>query len=260
VTHGSSAKVLAGGQSLVPMLRMRLASPDHLVDLTAAADPVGLRVTDAGVTAGFGVRLHDLEADPSVGRVCPLLTQTLPYIAHRSIRSRGTVAGNIAHADPASELPAVLRVLNGSVTVSGPDGERTIAAGDFFAGYFETALGPAEVVTAVHFPAVPPGHGTAFVETSRRHGDYALCGVAALAGPGMTRVGLLGVDVRPRAFDLADANGRLDAAIADAVTTLDPTDDIHATAAFRRHLAGVLTRRAVGAARERAGTSDLEAQ
>jgi carbon-monoxide dehydrogenase medium subunit len=204
--------------------------------------------------------LHELQVGAGVARVCPLLTQTLPYVAHRSIRSRGTVAGNIAHADPASELPAVLRVLEGSVTARGPGGERTIAAEDFFVGYFETALGPAEVVTAVHFPAVPAGHGTAFIETSRRHGDYALCGAAALAGPATTRVGLLGVDVRPRAFDVAGANGWLDAAIADAVATLDPTDDIHATAAFRRHLAGVLAHRAVGAARERAGTLEMEAQ
>jgi carbon-monoxide dehydrogenase medium subunit len=231
------------------MLRMRLAAPEHLIDLTAAVDDVGLRVDDAGVTAGFGVRLHDLERSAEVARACPVLAQTLPYVAHRSIRSRGTVAGNIAHADPASELPAVLLLLGGSVTVLGPGGSRTIAAGELFTGYFETALGEDEVVTAVHFPAVAPGHGTAFIESSRRHGDYALCGAAALVGPGGARVALLGVDVRPRAFDLGSgADGALDAAIAAAVQTLDPSDDIHASAAFRRHLAGVLSRRAVDAA------------
>lgn len=249
------AKVISGGQSLLPMLRMRLLAPSHLVDLGSATDEVGVRVEDGELTLGFRVTLAQLQRSPQAAAVCPLLSQTLPFVAHRSIRSRGTVAGNIAHADPTSELPAVLALLGGSVTAQGPAGERRIPAADFFSGYYETTLDPGEIVTGVSFPEIARSAGSAFVEVARRHGDFALCGAAAVVDGDRAALGLVGVDVGPRTFELdASSEATLDAGIGATVADLHPEADIHASANYRRHLAGVLSRRALATAAERSGS------
>ncbi len=245
------AKVIAGGQSLVPMLRMRLLAPRHLVDLGSAKDEVGLTVDEHGLHVGFGVTLAQLQRSSEAGAVCPLLSQTLPFVAHRSIRSRGTVAGNIAHADPTSELPAVLSLLGGSVVAAGPEGERRIEASAFFQGYYETSLEPDEVVTSVVFPEVSRSAGTAFQEVARRHGDFALCGAAALVDGDRALLALIGVDVGPRTFELdASSAAALESEIEATIATLHPEADLHASAGYRRHLAAVLSKRVLDAADE----------
>jgi carbon-monoxide dehydrogenase medium subunit len=244
--HGADAKLLAGGQSLMPALNMRLLSPRLLVDINAIAGLDGIRVHNGSVEVGALVRQHAAELSSELGRACPLLGQALAVVAHRPIRTRGTVVGSLAHADPAAELPAVLALLDGTVTARGPEGERAIPADEFFVGYFETSLRPGEIATAATFRAVAAGEGTAFVEMTRRHGDFAVCAVAAAVSADVARVALAGVDERPRVFDVTgliqeDADAALDALTGG----IDPQSDVHASADFRRHLARELTRRAV---------------
>ncbi len=242
------AKVLAGGQSLIPLLNMRLASPPHLVDINRVAELDAVEVTGDGVRVGALVRQAHLERDEAARKVCPLLGDALPLVAHPVIRNRGTVVGSIAHGDPAAELPAVAALLGATVRIASAAGVRDVPADVFFVAPLETALRPGELVTSVWFPAVPPATGTAVVELSRRHGDYALCGVAATVDreTGAARAAYLGVAPVPLVLDLpADDPGGY------AAASVDPEADIHATAAYRRHLAAVLTRRALAAARDR---------
>lgn len=242
------AKVLAGGQSLIPLLNMRLAAPPHLVDINRVAELDVVEVTGDGVRVGALVRQARLEHDTAAAKVCPLLGDALPLVAHPVIRNRGTVCGSIAHGDPAAELPAVAVLLGASVRIAAAAGERDVPATAFFVAPLETALRPGELVVSVFFPAVPAATGTAVVELSRRHGDYALCGVAATVdrGTGAARAAYLGVGPVPLVLDLPD-----DDPGGYAAERVDPEPDIHATAAYRRHLAGVLTRRALATARDR---------
>lgn len=246
------AKVLAGGQSLVPALNMRLLAPDLLVDINRIDGLDRIDVRDDVVRVGALVRQSAAERSAEVTKWCPLLGQALGYVAHKPIRSRGTVVGSITHADPAAELPAVLALLGGHVDVTGPDGDRSIPAEEFFLGYFDTSLRPGEIATSVTFRCIAAGESTAFVEVTRRHGDFALCAVAAAVSERSARVALAGVDERPRAFDVSGLlGGQGEDALDSMASAIDPQPDIHASADYRRHLAKELTRRAVAAASAR---------
>jgi 2-furoyl-CoA dehydrogenase FAD binding subunit len=253
------AKVLAGGQSLVPLLNMRLAAPTTLVDINALPDLDHVHVDDSGVRIGALARHADVLASPDVRRVQPLLSLALAHVAHATIRNRGTSVGSIVHADAAGELPLVLTLLGGSLEVASASGTRTIAASDLFAGPLECTLSHDEIALEAFFPALAPGEGVAFDEIARRHGDYALCGVGAVVRVEEERVisaraGYLSVCDTPTVVDLTDAleggvrPGSIDAAADRALAHLDPADDIHATAAYRAQLVRVLTGRVLRAA------------
>ena len=224
------AKILAGGQSLIPLLNFRLARPQHLVDINRIPGLDRIYERDGGIAVQALARQAQVEDSELAARVCPLLSQAVGLVAHRVIRNRGTVCGSIAHADPASELPAVLLALDGKVTARSARGERVIPAKELFAGVFETALAPDEVLVEAWFPASPKP--SAILEESRRHGDFALAGVVR-AGD---RIALFGVAATPV---LADAR--------DPARGLEPSGDLEATREFRLHLVRVLTERAMAA-------------
>jgi aerobic carbon-monoxide dehydrogenase medium subunit len=253
---GEDGKVLAGGQSLVPLLSMRLAAPEHLVDINRLAELGYVRVEDGQVRVGALARHADVLADPAAAAAQPLLAKALRFVAHAAIRNRGTTVGSIVHADPAGEMPAVLAVLDGTVRVARQGGERLVPAAEFFLGPLESAVEPGELATEALFPVLPPGAGTGFAEVSRRRGDYAVCGVAATVrldtGSRITqaRAAYLSVGPSPLVLDLtgaaeAGATDGFSAAADLARQRIDPEPDIHASADYRRHLAGVLTRRAL---------------
>jgi aerobic carbon-monoxide dehydrogenase medium subunit len=243
------AKVIAGGQSLMPALNMRLVTPSRLVDINRIPGLDSISVAGGQVRLGALVRQRVAERSGAVTAACPLLGQALTYVAHSPIRTRGTVVGSLVHADPAAELPAVLLLLGGSVTVSGPDGERTIGADELFLGAFETSLRPRDVAVAATFPAIAPGSATAFVEMARRQGDFAICAVAALVRGAEARVALAGVDALPRMFDVSGLlDGDHDAALDAVAEGIEPEADIHASTEYRRHLARELTKLAVAEA------------
>lgn len=264
--HGD-AKPLAGGQSLIPAMNFRLARPAALVDLGGVAELRYVRA-EGGVLAVGAMTSHaELERSDAVARLAPLMAEAMPHVAHPQVRNRGTVGGSLAHADPAAELPAVMVASEARLLLRGRAGERWIPAEQFFVGLFATALAPGELLVAIELPAPPPRTGWAFEEVARRHGDYALVGVAAsvtLDAAGRcarSRIVLLSVGDGPTlAVHAAQAlQGRepTDAAVraaADAAAheDIDPPSDIHASAAYRRQLAGVLTRRALTRAAERA--------
>jgi aerobic carbon-monoxide dehydrogenase medium subunit len=263
--HGDDARILAGGQSLMPILNMRLATPGRLVDLNRVGTLSYIVERPGGVAIGAMTRQRTAERSELVATAVPLLAEALPWVGHSAIRNRGTIGGSLAHADPAAELPAVAVCLDARFTVRGEAGERTLAAREFFRGYLTTALAPTELLAEVWFPSALPGSGAAWIEFARRHGDYALAGVAAvvtLEGSTVRRASLAvtGVDGVPvRAVDAerlligAPLSAESMAAAAESVRrTLEPHDDIHATAAYRRHLAGILTVRALTRAGDRA--------
>jgi aerobic carbon-monoxide dehydrogenase medium subunit len=239
---GTAAKVLAGGQSLVPLLSMRLAAPGHLVDINQLPGLAYVRSSEAGVRVGALTRQATLERDDGALRAQPLLRQALVNVAHPTIRNRGTVVGSLAHADPSGELTAVLALTGGRVTLASAGGRREVPAHEFFRGVLESDVRPGELAVEAFFPSFPAGTGTAFIEIARRHGDYAVCGVAAAVFPdGTARTAYISMGDRPVVIDPAD------------VEKLDADTDLHATAQYRRHLAGVLTRRALDEASRRAG-------
>jgi carbon-monoxide dehydrogenase medium subunit len=248
---GGAAKVLAGGQSLIPVLAMRLAEPAHLVDINRLAMLDTVVSSPAGVTIGALARHSRVEHDADAARVQPLLRQALRLVAHPTIRNRGTSVGSLAHADPAGELTAVLALCGGTVTAVSARGRREIDATAFFRGPLESALDPDELAVQAFFPALPVGAGSAFVEIARRHGDYALCGVAAIAelaadgSMSRLRCGYLSVGDTPLVVDVTEAWRSGEQAAAElARATVDPQSDLHATADYRRHVAGILTIRA----------------
>jgi carbon-monoxide dehydrogenase medium subunit len=250
-TDGSGVKVLAGGQSLVPVLAMRLAEPGHLVDINTIAGLDQIEVTAEGVKVGALVRHAELMAHAEANRVQPLLGQGLANVAHATIRNRGTTVGSLAHADPSGEMTTVLALTGGFVTAASVRGSRDIPAGEFFVGPLESSLEHDELAVSAFFPAAPAGSGSAFVEMARRHGDYALAGVGAVVVPGAgerdaVRCGFLSVTETPLVVDLSAAwSAGKDAVISAVEAAIDPADDIHATAEYRRHIAGVLTVRAI---------------
>lgn len=250
------AKVLAGGQSLVPLLSMRLAAPSMLVDINGLPDLDHIRVDEAGVHIGALARHTTVLASTEVAQAQPLLALALADVAHATIRNRGTIVGSLVHADAAAELPVVLRLLGGHLEVATATGRRRIPAADLFAGPLESTLGHDEIAVEAFFPALAPGAGVGFTEVARRHGDYALCGVAALVRLEGDRVtgaaaGYLSVNDVPTVVDLTDvlAGGCTDEALATAgeraLAELDPVEDIHATADYRAQLVRVLTARAL---------------
>lgn len=263
--HGDEAKVLAGGQSLLPLLSLRLARPSLLIDLNRL-DGLGSIDDGDGLRLGAMVRHRQVERSELVRHANPLLADAVGHIGHGVIRNRGTVGGSIAHADPAAELPTVLTALGGSVEVRRTDGSRMIAAEDFFLGFLTTAMEPEELLTAVHLPSWPAGTGWSFTELSRRSGDFAVAGVAATVRLGADgrvaegRLALSGVASSPVRAAGAEAllvgeapSSELWAAAGARVAAdVDPPEDLHGSAAYRRHLAGVLTARALAEACRRA--------
>ena len=258
---GHDGKVLAGGQSLVPLLNMRLAAPAHLVDVNWLAELDEVAVDPRAVRVGALARHARVERDRAATEAVPLLGQAIADIAHATVRNRGTVVGSLVHADPAAELPAVLVLLGGTMELASAAGSRRVAAADFFLGPLESAVGPGELATAAVFPRPRAGSGSAWTEVARRHGDYALCGVGVLVvlDQGLrieaARAACISVGPVPVPVDLTDALGGQPHDAADwaaagrlAAAAVDPEDDIHATEAYRRHLAGVLTARAARAA------------
>ena len=254
-------KVLAGGQSLLPLLNMRLATPEHLVDINRLSELSFVRVADGHIVIGALARHAEVLADRRVARAQPLISQALALVAHQVIRNRGTTVGSIVHADPSGEMTAVLALLGGSVLLASTSGQRLVKASEFFLGPLESDVRPDELATQVRIRVLPPRAGTAFAEVSRRHGDYAVCGVAVLAelddagAVGRASAAYLSVAGTPLVLDLTDASGDPAAAGRLARDRVSPSGDIHATAAYRKHLAGVLTERAladaIAAARER---------
>ena len=262
---GEDARLLAGGQSLMPILNMRLAMPRRLIDLNRVGELAYIREREDGVAIGAMTRQRAVEKSTLVARRVPLLADAIPWVGHFQIRNRGTIGGSLAHADPAAELPAVAVCLDARVTVRGPDGSRTLTSEQLYQSYFTTTLASTEILTEVWFPAAPARTGHAWLEFARRHGDYALVGVAAAVmleedSVAEARLALTGVGARP--VRARDAERRLvgrrpdDAALADAAERVkqvtEPQSDIHATAEYRRHLAGVLTLRALRLAVARA--------
>ena len=256
--YGGDAKVLAGGQSLMPMLNFRLARPAALVDVNRVAALAYVREDDGVVAFGAMTRQRTIEFSPMVAARLPLLREATRWVGHLPIRSRGTIGGSIAHADPSAEYPAVLTALGGEVIVQGPRGRRTVKAADLFEGYLTTSLGPEELLVEVRLPAMPAGAGYAFEEFARRHGDFAIVGIAAMvvrdgARCAVARLATAGtgpVPVRLRAAEeILERDGLGDAAVAAAgaraAELVDPDADVHASAEYRRHLTGVLTVRAL---------------
>ncbi len=242
--HGDEAKVLAGGHSLLPMMKLRLAMPAVLVDVARVDELRGIREDGEELTLGAGTRHAEVATSELVRRDAPLLAHAAGLVGDPQIRHRGTLGGSLVHADPAADLPVALLALGGAVTVTGPDGSRRIGADDFFVGYFETALADGELVTAVHVPR-RPGAGWGYQKFTRRANDWAIVGAAACDG----RVALAHMaptPVRATATERALAGG---ASTADAAALADqdcePGEDMHADAVYRRHLARVLTRRAL---------------
>jgi carbon-monoxide dehydrogenase medium subunit len=263
--YGGEAKVLAGGQSLMPMLNFRLARPAALVDVNRIPELAYLREDDGTLAFGALTRQRTIEFSPLVARRLPLLREATRWVGHLPIRSRGTIGGSIAHADPSAEYPAVLTALDGEVVVQGPRGRRTLKPAELFETYLTTRLAPDELLVEVRLPAAPAGAGYAFEEFARRHGDFALVGIAAsIVGNGnrctaarLAAAGAGPVPVRLRAAEeilerdgLGDA--ALEAASARAAELVEPDSDVHASAAYRRHLTRVLTARALRRALERA--------
>lgn len=270
---GDEAKVLAGGQSLVPVLNMRLARPKALIDLNRIDALRYIRVEAGRLRIGAMTRHRDVERSEVVRAHLPILIEAIGLVGHTQIRNRGTVGGSLAHADPAAELPALAVLLDAELVATGPNGARTIPASAFFTMVFMTTLEPGEILTEVRFPLLPPGTGTCFTEVARRHGDFALAGIGCYLTPDASgrieRAGLAltGVGVTPVRAARVEAAlvGQMpspelfERAAAEVSGEIEPADDVHATAEYRRHVAGVLTRRALDTALARAGAGSAGA-
>lgn len=243
------ARLLAGGQSLMATLNMRLSAPSLLIDINGISGLDGIAHKNGSIEIGALARHTQAERSETIARLAPLIARAMPFIGHPAIRNRGTLGGSIAFADPAAELPACLLALDGEVDAQGPKGKRSIKAGDYFKGLYETALGPQEILTAIRLPAADGNTRTGFAELARRHGDYAIVGLAASAradGKGLkdVRLAYFGVGntpLRAGKSEAALARGDVDGAV--TALDLDPYDDIQATGAVKKHLAGVLLRR-----------------
>lgn len=252
---GATGKVLAGGQSLVPLMSMRLAAPENLVDINHLPGLGAVEVDDSLVRVGALARHSEVERDERAYAAVPLLRQALLQVAHPTIRNRGTTVGSLVHADPAAEMTAVLALLDGAVELRSVRGSRRVPAGEFFVGPMESATAPDELAVAATFHRPPRGSGTAFRELARRHGDYAMCGVGAVVTSDpdgavvRARVALISVGPGPVLVDMTAAvsgsgGGFSTAAVRELLDAhIEPEADIHATAEYRRHLAHVLTSR-----------------
>lgn len=265
--HGDEGSFLAGGQSLMPILNFRLAQPAVLIDINALTDCAGVRRhEDRALRIGALTRHATLEHDATAAQHQPLIREAMPFIAHSQIRNRGTIGGNLAHADPASEMPAIVLALDARLRAQSCRGERWIAAQDFFAGALTTALEPDEMLVEIELPDLPAGCGTCFMEVSRRRGDFALIGVAAVVAFGTdgtctdARLAYCGAGDGPVSAGKAAGSlvgghvveSDIDEAAALVQQAIEPPGSIHASKEYQRHLAGVLTRRALRTAAERA--------
>jgi len=263
---GDETKVLAGGQSFIPLLNMRLAAPSHIVDINHISELHYIEPEDGYLAIGATARQRQVERSVFLQEQFPLLVEVVRHIGHMQIRNRGTIVGSIAHADPAAELPALLTCLNGEVLIERSSGERVLKAEEFFAGYLSTALEPGEMLVEVRFPWVAPQAGWAFMEFARRFGDYALVGAAAVLTPtlddrcmsaNIAYLGVSGYPVRARAVEDVLAGTRLDdttldtAAEAARSIVTDDMEDMHATAEYRRILTAELTKRVLRTAWQR---------
>jgi carbon-monoxide dehydrogenase medium subunit len=265
--HGDEAKFLAGGQSLIPTMNFRLARPAILIDINQIDELAGIRPgTSGGMLVGALTRYHQLERHAGMTSRFPLLGETLPHIAHPQIRNRGTIGGNLCHADPASELPAVALALEARLRLQTASGERWVTAADFFVGSLTTDLGTDEMLVEIDFPSPRPDTGSCFMEVARRRGDFAITGAAAMVTLGEDnqcshiRLTFCGVGETP--VDASAATGILlghevteeaTAEVANLIQRLiEPAGSVHATADYQRHVAGVLTERALATANRRA--------
>jgi len=261
-------KVLAGGQSFVPLLNMRLASPTYIVDINHIDELHYIEQEDSYLAIGATVRQRQVERSVLVQKKHPLLVEVIKHIGHMQIRNRGTIVGSVAHADPSAELPALLTCLNGEVLVQSIHGERVIKAEKFFTGYLSTAIEPGEMLTEVRFPLITPEAGWAFLEFARRAGDYALVGAAAVLNPAaddhcmsahIAYLGIAGAPIRGYDVEAAIVGTALDDAALDAAAEAssmlvsDDMGDVHATVEYRRVLTGELTKRVLRNAWERRG-------
>jgi carbon-monoxide dehydrogenase medium subunit len=263
--HGSEGKLLAGGQSLIPMMNFRLVRPRHVVDINRINDLIKVEIAGGALVIGALARQADVEANPDVQRGWPIISEALGFVGHTQTRNRGTFGGSLAQNDPAAELPAIMLLLEATVTLQSLGGTRRVEMRDFFNSYLSTVIQPDECLTHIEVPALPVGAGCAFEEVSRRHGDFALVAAAAVfaraeRGAQTARIVLTGVADRPiriAAAEQAFAGGRLDdqafaeAAQAAVVAVDQPNDDIHAPAWYRRQVAGVVVERVCRAAASR---------
>ena len=251
------AKVIAGGQSLVPMLNFRLVDESLFVDINGIEGLSGVAETPSGgLRIGALTRHFELETSPLVRDRYPVLHEAMKHVAHLAIRNRGTIGGSLSHADPAAELPAMSVLLDANIAATGPTSERSISAQDFFEAPLTTVLAPDEIVTAVELPPLPAGAGWGFEEFSQRRGDFAVAGVAAVVEQDVARIAVFGVHDTPlRAVgaEQAFASGGVDSAVDALRSEIEPNDDLHGSADYRRHLAGVLCKRALEVASKRAG-------
>jgi CO/xanthine dehydrogenase FAD-binding subunit len=260
---GAEAKVLAGGQSLVPMMNFRLVRPRQIVDINRVHGLDGIRPDAAGgLVIGAMTRQSELEHSSEVRTRAPLLAEVMPYIGHDAIRNRGTIGGSLAHADPAAELPAIMVALGATFVIAGRQGRRVSAAAEFFNGYLSTSLTPTELLVEVRIPPLAPRTGTAFLEVSRRHGDFALAGVAVSVtldrNGACAAAAIVATGVGPTPARLAMAEEMLlggrptsdvvERAARAAADVVSPDSDLHASAEYRKHVTGVLTRRALAVA------------
>ena len=258
--HGEGAKLLAGGQSLIPTLNLRLSSPSLLIDINGLTQLSGFAVDGGVIRIGALTRHAEIERSPEIARQLPLIAEAVTHIGHAAIRNRGTFGGSLAFADPAAELPACAVALDAILVIASRTGQRRVAAADFFKGLYATDLRPGEVLTAVEFPLPAPGYRSRFAELARRHGDYAMVGLAAhgrVNGETISdlRLVFFGVGTKPMAANAAarvlDAQPVTNAGIACAAAALardlDPPDDLNGSGATKLHLAGVLLGRTVAA-------------
>ncbi|MCV7197435.1 FAD binding domain-containing protein [Mycobacterium angelicum] len=266
-TYGGDGKVLAGGQSLLPILALRLTHLGHLIDIGRVHGLQSIEVDDDGaVTVGATVTHARVERSDVLAAAAPAVVGAMPYVGHRAIRSRGTVCGSLAHADPAAELPAVALAVGAKMIVRSPAGQRTMAADDFFEGYLSSALNEDELLVGVRFPPWAPRAGWSVLEVSRRHGDFALAGLVTtleiddaglLRRPALSFFGVASTPVRvAEAEQLLDGSPPDPALFAEAARAvsgaLEPPGDDHASSEYRAHVAGVLTRRGLAEATKRA--------
>jgi aerobic carbon-monoxide dehydrogenase medium subunit len=267
--HEDEASVLAGGQSLIPLLALRLARPTVLIDINGVPELAGISAIDGWLAIGATTREYVAEDSPAVADTVPLLAAALPFIGHEAIRSRGTIGGSLAHGDPAAELPAVARALDAELVVRSRSGERVIPVADWFDGYLTTARRPDELLVEVRFPAARQGTGTSFLEVARRHGDFAIVGLATsltlsdgrisdarLAFAGMSDVPVRAAEAesllmgeRPSAELFDEAPGR-------AIADIDPPSDLHGSPEYRKTVAAALVRRGLRAAADQAASAN----
>jgi aerobic carbon-monoxide dehydrogenase medium subunit len=263
--HNDEASVLAGGQSLIPLLALRLARPAVLIDINGVAELSGVSATDGWTAIGAMTREYVAEESERVADAVPLLAAALPLIGHEAIRSRGTIGGSLAHADPAAELPAVARALDAEFVVRGPSGDRVIPAAEWFEGYLTTSRRPDELLVEVRFPTAGPGTGVSFQEVARRHGDFAIVGLAAsltlsdgaISDARLALAGVADVPVRAAAAEELLVGERPSAELFDeagrrATGDVDPPDDLHGSSDYRKTVAAAIVRRGLREAADHA--------